>query len=116
MRGLPHALSECVRKPARPRPASPVVAAGGRPPARRPTRAAPRPARRPAVLDRRPALRRRAAALEAADQLVQPELLEPGAHGLELGGAELDEVAPLATELQRLAQAGLARVQAADDG
>src|SRR5262249_28221515 len=53
--------------------------------------------------------------LEARDELVELELLEPLADGLELRGAELDQPAPLAHELERLAQAGLAGVEAADD-
>ena len=55
------------------------------------------------------------AALEARDELVEAQLLEPAADRVELGGAELDEPAALAHEVERLAQAGLAGVQALDD-
>ena len=48
-----------------------------------------------------------AARLEPRDELVEAQLLEPLADGLELGGAELDERAALAAQVQRLAQAGL---------
>ena len=54
-------------------------------------------------------------ALEASDELVEPELLEALADGVELAGAELDERAALLAEVERLAQAGLAGVQAPDD-
>src|SRR3954447_23473993 len=56
-----------------------------------------------------------AAALEPGHELVEPQLLEPPAHRLELGGADLPVPAPLLAELERLAQAGLARVQPGDD-
>src|SRR6476661_1481445 len=58
---------------------------------------------------------RAAARLEAGDQLVEAQLFEAAADGVELGGAELDELPALLDEVERLAQAGLARVQAADD-
>ena len=57
----------------------------------------------------------RAAGLEPRDELVEPQLLEPAADGLELRRAVLDQDAALAAQLQRLAQAGLAGVQPADD-
>ena len=43
--------------------------------------------------------------LEPRDELVEAQFLEPLADGLELGGAELDEPAALAAQIQRLAQA-----------
>src|SRR5688500_17445929 len=55
------------------------------------------------------------AGLEARDELIQPQLLQATADGLELGGAQLDERAPLAAELERLAQPRFAGVQALDD-
>ena len=58
---------------------------------------------------------RGAAGLEPGDELVELELLEAAADGLELAGAELDEPPALLAELERLAQPGLAGVQAADD-
>src|SRR5829696_1283055 len=58
---------------------------------------------------------RAAADLEPGDQFVEAELLEALGDGVELAGAELDEAPALLAELERLAQAGLARVEAADD-
>ena len=54
-------------------------------------------------------------AFEPGHQVVQAQLLEALADRVELGGAVLDEVAALLDELERLAQAGVARVQPADD-
>src|SRR5919198_2272626 len=54
-------------------------------------------------------------ALQPGDQLLEAQLLEPATDGVELGGAELDQAASLAHEVERLAQPGLARVQALDD-
>ena len=68
-------------------------------------------AERPAVA---PAARA-AAGLEPGDQLVQPQFLEPRPDRLELAGAELDSAAALLAQLQRLAEPGLAGVEAADD-
>src|SRR3954451_11078681 len=48
-------------------------------------------------------------------QLVQPQLLKPLADGVELGRAVGDQIATLAAELERLAQAGLAGVEPVDD-
>ena len=59
--------------------------------------------------------RRRLASFQPRDELVEAQLLEPLADGLELGGAELDERAALAAQLQRLAQAGLPGIQPGDD-
>src|SRR3954453_1692250 len=53
--------------------------------------------------------------LEPRDELVEAQLLQPGAAGPEPRGAELDQRAALPAQLQRLAQPRLARVQAADD-
>ena len=63
----------------------------------------------------RVALSRGAAGLEPGDELVEVQLLEALADGFELGGAELDERAAFAAQLERLAQAGLSRVQPGDD-
>ena len=52
---------------------------------------------------------------EPGDELVEAELLEAAPDRVELGGAVLDERAALADEVERLAQAGVARVEAADD-
>ena len=49
--------------------------------------------------------------LEPRHELVEAQLLEALADRVELGGAELDQAAALAAELERLAQAGLAGVQ-----
>ena len=57
----------------------------------------------------------RRTALEASHELVEAQRLEALAHRVELAGAELDEPAALAAELQRLAQAGLAGVEPPDD-
>ena len=43
-----------------------------------------------------------------AKGLVEPELLQALADGLQLGGAELDERAALAHEVERLAKTGIA--------
>src|SRR5687768_10405006 len=64
---------------------------------------------------RAPALLRAGARLEPGDELVELELLEPLPDRIELGGADLDEPAALLAELERLAQAGVAGVQTADD-
>ena len=53
--------------------------------------------------------------LQARDELVEAQLLQPAADGVQLAGAELDEPAALLAEVERLAQAGLAGVQALDD-
>src|SRR5712691_4792945 len=52
---------------------------------------------------------------EAADQLVEAELLERVADSAELARAQLDQGLALADERERLAEACLAGVQAADD-
>src|SRR5579859_4800687 len=52
---------------------------------------------------------------EAADQLVQAQLLERVADSAELARAQLDQALALADERERLAEAGLAGVQTADD-
>src|SRR5581483_5841244 len=57
---------------------------------------------------------RRRSRLEPGDELLEPQLLEPAPDRVELGRAELDERAALLDELERLAQAGVAGVQAAD--
>ena len=49
------------------------------------------------------------------DQLVESQLLEPAADGVELGGAELDELAALADQVERLAQLGVSGVEPRDD-
>src|SRR5688500_11783703 len=59
--------------------------------------------------------RGRAAGFEAGDELVEPELLQTAADGLEFAGAELHQPAALLAKLERLAQSGLARVEAPDD-
>src|SRR4051794_28318403 len=59
--------------------------------------------------------RRRRPGLEPGDELVEPQLLQPASDRVELGGAELHERAALLDELERLAQAGLAGVEPADD-
>src|SRR3954454_858504 len=58
---------------------------------------------------------RAGAGLEAGDELVEAELLEALRDRVELAGAELDEAAGLLAELERLAEPGLARVEAAYD-
>ena len=55
------------------------------------------------------------AVLQPGDELVEAQLLEPAADGVELGRAELDEPAALADEVERLAQPGVAGVQPPDD-
>ena len=55
------------------------------------------------------------ASFEASDELVEAQLLEPLADRLELRGAELDELAALGAQRQRLAQAGIPGIQARDD-
>src|SRR5947207_3727480 len=62
-------------------------------------------------------VRRRAAALalESRHELVQPQLLEAPADGLQLARAEVDQLAALLAQVERLAQTGLAGVQPADD-
>src|SRR3954468_7699478 len=57
----------------------------------------------------------RGCGLEPRDQVVEPELLEPLTHRLELRRGELDQALALGAELERLAQAGLVRVKPADD-
>src|SRR6266851_4810414 len=52
---------------------------------------------------------------EAADELVEPELLERVADGAQLARAQLDQGLALADEREGLVEAGLAGVQAADD-
>ena len=58
---------------------------------------------------------RPAAGLQARHEVAEVQLLEALADGLELCGAQLDERAALAAQLERLAQPGLAGVQALDD-
>ena len=53
--------------------------------------------------------------LEPRHQLLEPQLLEPAADRVELAGAVLDQVAALLDEVERLAQAGVAGVEPADD-
>jgi hypothetical protein len=50
------------------------------------------------------------AGLETRDELVEPELLEAVRNRVELARAELDEALALLDQLERLPQAGLARV------
>src|SRR3954451_5928810 len=57
----------------------------------------------------------RGSCFQASDQLVEPELLEPLADGLQLRRRELDQALALLAELERLAQAGLVGVEPADD-
>src|SRR3954468_20516176 len=52
---------------------------------------------------------------EAGDEVLEAQLRQAPAHLVELGRAELDQVAALAHQVQRLAQAGLAGVQAPND-
>ena len=52
---------------------------------------------------------------EPRDELVQAQLLQGAADRVELARAPLDQRLALAHQLERLAQARLARVQAADD-
>src|SRR5215212_218253 len=54
-------------------------------------------------------------ALEAGDQVVELQLFEALAHGVELPGGVLDQLAAFLHKLECLAQAGLVRVEAADD-
>src|SRR5262249_49988757 len=54
-------------------------------------------------------------ALQAADQLVEPKLLQRVADLVQLARAQLDQGLALAHQLEGLLEAGLARVQAADD-
>src|SRR3954454_4693328 len=49
------------------------------------------------------------------DQLVQAQLLEALPHRLELGRGVLDQLAALSTQVERLTQARLARVELLDD-
>src|SRR6185312_5382396 len=60
-------------------------------------------------------LGRRPLGLQAGDELLEAQLLEPLTDRLELVGAVLDQVAALLDEIERLAQAGVAGVEAADD-
>src|SRR4051794_36944035 len=53
--------------------------------------------------------------LQARDELLEAQLLESLADCLELGRAELDQAAALADEVERLAEPGLAGVEALDD-
>ena len=52
---------------------------------------------------------------QAADQLVEAQLLQRVADGAQLARAQLDQRLALPDQLERLVQAGLAGVQAADD-
>src|SRR5690242_2344150 len=52
---------------------------------------------------------------QAGDQLVQAQLLEAFPHRLELAGRVLDQLAALAAQVERRAQAGLAGVELLDD-
>src|SRR3954447_26883546 len=54
-------------------------------------------------------------ALEPGDQVVRLQLLEPLADCIELACRVLDQLAALLHELERLAQAGLVRVEAGGD-
>jgi hypothetical protein len=56
-----------------------------------------------------------AAGLEPRDHLVEAQLLEAVRDGVEFAGAELDEALALLAQLERLAEARLAGVEAADD-
>ena len=56
-----------------------------------------------------------ASASRRAAELVQLQLLQPLAHRVELAGAVVDQLAALAAEVEGLAQARLARVEAVDD-
>ena len=53
--------------------------------------------------------------LELRGEVVEPQLLQPLAHLVQLGGAVGDQLAALAAELEGLAQAGLAGVEPVDD-
>src|SRR4051812_49528451 len=52
---------------------------------------------------------------EPCDEIVELQLFETLADRIQLGGRVLDQLAPLPDELERLAEAGLVRVEAADD-
>src|SRR3954447_23973880 len=60
-------------------------------------------------------LGRRLPALEPRDQVVQLQLLQALAYRVQLGRGVLDQGLALAAQVERLAQAGLVRVQAGDD-
>src|SRR5215210_6117758 len=90
----------------RPRSSSPCRASSAR------LSAAGRGAARSGGLGRRA---RAAAGLEPGDELVEAELLEALGDRVELARAELDQAAALLAQLERLAEPGLARVEAADD-
>src|SRR3954466_13260150 len=55
------------------------------------------------------------AARESLDQLVEAQLLEALAHGLELCGAPLHELAAFPDQIKGLAQAGFPGIKAFDD-
>src|SRR3954463_16442733 len=57
----------------------------------------------------------RGCGLEPRDEVVEAELLEPLTDRLELSRRELDQALALGAELERLAQAGLVRVEPAGD-
>src|SRR3954451_10673932 len=57
----------------------------------------------------------RRSGLQPDDQLVQPQLLEALPDGFQLARRELDQALALGAQLERLAQAGLVRVEPADD-
>src|SRR4051812_28163962 len=57
----------------------------------------------------------RGSRLEARDQVVEAQLLETLADRLQLARGELDQPLALLAELERLAEAGLVRVEPADD-
>src|SRR5271165_6177992 len=54
-------------------------------------------------------------AFQATDELVELKLLERVADGVQLGGAQLDQLLALAHERERLVEARLPRVQPAND-
>src|SRR6185312_15033237 len=84
----------CARTRSIPRPAGPRASS------RRSRLPAPRGA---------PTCSTRGLVLEAADQLVESQLLERSSDRAELAGAQLDQRLALAYELERLVQARLAR-------
>src|SRR5436190_21627379 len=57
----------------------------------------------------------RAGRLEAGDQFVEAQLLQPLADSIELTGGVLDEFAALLDQVERFAQAGLVRVEPGND-
>src|SRR4051812_49837070 len=57
----------------------------------------------------------RGRSLEPRDQVVEPKLLQTLSDRVQLARGELDQALPLLAQLQRLAQAGLVRVEPPDD-